>query len=252
MVPAPIIVGPPSVKCARCAFHIPEICESPVPAQPIAVSPFPEPGAATDEELIRRHQIERERALRPTSFGLLFERHHRHVVAWICRITRDLELSRDLTQDVFVKVFTRLHAFRAESKFTTWLYSVARNCFHDYLKARAARPREVGGEALLALAGPIVANAALSTLEREQARRVVSRVLHDARLTDVEKHVVAMHYRDEMPLATITVRLGLANASGAKAQIVSAKRKLHAAADRWSRREHTQALSTGEGLRKAK
>lgn len=242
MVPEPIPLEPPSAKCARCAFHIPEICESPLPAEPI---PAPRPcaqGAPSDEELIRRHRLERERAQPAISFGLLFERHYRHVVAWICRITRDLDLSLDLAQDVFVKLFTRLDAFRAESRFTTWLYTVSRNCFHDYLKARAARPREVGGEALLTVA-PVASNDAVARLEKEQTRRLVGALLRDACLDDIERCAILMHYRDDMPLAVITATLGLANTSGAKAPIVSAKRKLRVAAERWTRRHEGRIVA---------
>jgi hypothetical protein len=50
-------------------------------------------------------------------------------------------------------------------------------------------------------------------------------VLNSA-LDDTEKIVFTLHYGDEMPLDSITRMLGLENASGAKAYIVSAKRKL--------------------------
>jgi RNA polymerase sigma-70 factor, ECF subfamily len=194
----------------------------------------------TDEELIGRHHIERERAEPPTSFGLLFERHHRHVVAWACRISGDYELALELAQEVFVKVFTRLDAFRAESRFTTWLYTVTRNCFRDHLKAGAARPREVGDDALLT-AAPVTANDAVAQLEAQSARRLVRRLIRDARLDETEMRVIVMHYRDDKPLDAIAAELGLTNASGAKAPIVSAKRKLRAAAARLTRREQARS-----------
>jgi RNA polymerase sigma-70 factor (ECF subfamily) len=192
-----------------------------------------------DGDLIRRHHLERERGEPPASFGVLFERHHRHVVAWACRMSGNYELALDLSQEVFVKVFTRLDAFRAESRFTTWLYTVTRNCFRDYVKARTARPREVGGDALLT-AAPITANDALAALEAQSARRLVGRLIRDARLDETEMRAFAMHYRDDMPLAAITTALGLTNASGAKGPIVNARRKLRAAAERWTLREQAQ------------
>jgi hypothetical protein len=44
------------------------------------------------------------------------------------------------------------------------------------------------------------------------------------------------HYADELPLDAITRLLNLKNASGAKAYIVSAKRKLDTAIARWKAR----------------
>jgi len=56
----------------------------------------------------------------------------------------------------------------------------------------------------------------------------------DRRLDETEKQVTTLHYGHDVRLDAITVALGLTNASGAKAYIVSAKRKLNAAVRRWN------------------
>ena len=53
-------------------------------------------------------------------------------------------------------------------------------------------------------------------------------------LDDTERTVFTLHYGDDMPLDVITRQLRLANASGAKAYIVSAKRKIARAVRRLS------------------
>jgi hypothetical protein len=55
-------------------------------------------------------------------------------------------------------------------------------------------------------------------------------------LTDIESQVFTLHYAEELPLDAITRLLKLENASGAKAYIVSAKRKLARAVERWKAR----------------
>jgi hypothetical protein len=45
---------------------------------------------------------------------------------------------------------------------------------------------------------------------------------------------MTLHYGHDMRLDAITTALGLTNTSGAKAYIVSAKRKLNAAVKRWN------------------
>jgi RNA polymerase sigma-70 factor (ECF subfamily) len=224
------------VHCLRCECYVPAICDRSSSDQCAARKSLCVGESPTDAELIRRYELERDFGQTPVSFGLLFERHHRHVVAWACRVSGNYELALDLAQEVFVKVFTRVGAFRAESRFTTWLYTITRNCYRDYIKSRAARPREVGGDALMT-AAPITANDALAALEAQHARRLVMQLVRDARLDETELRAFAMHYRDEMPLEEITAALGLENASGAKAPIVSARRKLRAAAERRRRRD---------------
>ncbi len=51
-------------------------------------------------------------------------------------------------------------------------------------------------------------------------------------LDQTEAQVMLLHYGKELPLNTVSRMLGLTNKSGAKAYIVSAKRKLNAALPR--------------------
>ena len=75
-------------------------------------------------------------------------------------------------------------------------------------------------------------NEALAALDARDARNVV-RTLMDDVLDETEKRVMTLHYGHDMRLDAITTALGLTNTSGAKAYIVSAKRKLSDAVKRW-------------------
>ena len=73
-------------------------------------------------------------------------------------------------------------------------------------------------------------------LEQEAWSRLVHGLLDQA-LDDTEKKVFTLHYGDEVPLDSITRLLGLSNRSGAKAYIVSARRKLRRAVRLWKARD---------------
>jgi RNA polymerase sigma-70 factor (ECF subfamily) len=162
------------------------------------------------------------------------ERQHRFVVAALCRMTGRLDIALDLAQDVFVKALAHAGGFRRDAQFTTWLYAIARNRCYDYFRARNGR-REVSQDAL-GPATPLVDNAALRALELTEARRILFRLVKDALLDPAERRVFVLHYAAGVPLDVLTRRLGLGNRSGAKAQIVSARRKLGRAASRWRTR----------------
>jgi flagellar motor switch protein FliG len=66
---------------------------------------------------------------------------------------------------------------------------------------------------------------ALSQLERRDSAALLRGLVRDS-LTEVEARVMTLHYAEELPLQAVTQLLQLENASGAKAYIVSAKRKL--------------------------
>jgi len=52
------------------------------------------------------------------------------------QLTKDRELSEDLTQDVFVKGFLKLKSFQKKSQFITWLYRIAYNLIINELRKR--------------------------------------------------------------------------------------------------------------------
>jgi RNA polymerase sigma-70 factor, ECF subfamily len=82
-----------------------------------------------DEKLMARFQKGRLRA-----FEILFARHRDGVFRFILRFTRNRETSEDLLQDVFLRVVAKKDSFQQRSKFTTWLYTIARNLCIDHLR----------------------------------------------------------------------------------------------------------------------
>lgn len=190
--------------------------------------------APSDEELVGRHLEVATSSHESPHFAVLFERHFRYVVAAVCRFTGRFEIAQDLAQDVFVKALLHIRSFRRDARFTTWLYAIARNCCFDYAKACAARPREIGDDGIAT--PPAVTNTALQALYVAEARRIVLRLMRDADLDETERRVFLLHYAADVPLDALTTRLALRNRSGAKAHIVSAKRKLRVAVRRWNNR----------------
>jgi RNA polymerase sigma-70 factor, ECF subfamily len=175
----------------------------------------------SDEQLVEEYRRSSPDARR-TLADELFSRHYRTVARWCYRFSGDPESAADLAQEVFLKAHRHLERFQGASRFSTWLYSIARN---EYLnRLRQQPPVEIEpDDALLNVAtlepGP----------EEMATRSSQSRRLHDllaTTLDETERTVFTLHYGDDMPLDSITSALSLKNASGAKAYIVSARRKL--------------------------
>lgn len=47
--------------------------------------------------------------------------------------------AQDITQDVFLKAFSRMHTFRGDSSIKTWLLSITANRCRDYLRSWSKR-----------------------------------------------------------------------------------------------------------------
>lgn len=188
----------------------------------------------SDEELVERYRGESS-PQRDPFLNHLFERHHARVAAWCYRMTGEADSAADLAQEVFLKAFQHLDSFRGQSKFTTWLYSIARNHCVDAMKSRAA-VLVTADEGMLERVEDVRIGDLLSALERREAETVVRQLIQES-LDETEANVMRLHYVEELPLESVTRILGLTNASGAKAYIVSARRKLARAFERWTERE---------------
>lgn len=190
--------------------------------------------ALSDEELVDRYRS----VASPQKGGFLdelFGRHHTRVAVWCYRMTGDVGSATDLAQEVFLKAFQNLDSFRGQSKFTTWLYSIARNHCMDALKLRAAAPL-MAGEAALERVQDLHAGELLSIMERREAAETVRQLMRET-LDEMEAKVMTLHYAHELPLEAVTRMLELTNPSGAKAYVVSARRKLARAFHQWRERE---------------
>jgi RNA polymerase sigma-70 factor, ECF subfamily len=189
--------------------------------------PFPD---SSDEELLAEYR-RRSRTDRDAVVEELFGRHYERVARWCFRFTGDREAAADLAQEVFLKAHRHLDAFKGTSRFSTWLYSIARN---ESLNRFARKGPWMEAEDVLADVAALGPGPE-TLVERGSLARRVTEFLSTS-LDQTERTVFTLHYGDDMTLDDITRLLSLTNASGAKAYIVSAKRKLAKATKRLNAR----------------
>lgn len=82
------------------------------------------------------------------AFDVLFARHERGVLSFVFRSVRQRERAEEITQDVFLRVVRNAKKYRPSAKFTTWLYTIARNACIDESR-RAAKRRHASLDATL-------------------------------------------------------------------------------------------------------
>src|SRR5215510_1953915 len=70
------------------------------------------------------------------AFRELFEAHKDRVWSIALHFTGDESAARDVTQQVFLKLFTNITQFRHESGFATWLYRMVVNACLDERRGR--------------------------------------------------------------------------------------------------------------------
>lgn len=100
----------------------------------------------TDEELMKRYQKGQSAA-----FELLYQRHRKPIFSFILRYVRERDKAEELMQEVFFKLVQQRNNYKTQAKFTTWLYTIARNlCIDTYRKSKhrqtVSLQQNVGGE----------------------------------------------------------------------------------------------------------
>ena len=77
------------------------------------------------------------------SFEELVRRYQRPISAYVYRMVGNYESALDLTQEIFIKVYSSLRRYRPEFKFSTWIYKIAHNCAIDHLRRNATREQSL-------------------------------------------------------------------------------------------------------------
>ncbi len=188
-----------------------------------------EPQAGGDEaRLIARSQQQDHEA-----FGQLVDRHASVIVNLAYRMVGNRADAEDLAQDAFLAAFKALPTFRADSKFSTWLYRIAANKCKDWLRAK--HPPAVELDDNEAVAAHVVEP---RTPERLLSQQQVAQQLDEAiqrlpplyREAFVLKHVEGLSYEDMQDL------LGV-NADTLKMRVYKGRVQLSRELSQWNDRQ---------------
>jgi RNA polymerase sigma-70 factor, ECF subfamily len=76
------------------------------------------------------------------AFAALVDKYRQPILNLVCRTIGDYSEAEDLAQNVFVQVFKSAHRYRETAKFSTWLYTIARNLCLNELRRRSRHPAE--------------------------------------------------------------------------------------------------------------
>lgn len=199
----------------------------------------------TSEELVAIVHASRD-GERRAALDELYRRYYPRVLTWCARVCGSRERAADVTQEVFVRVQSRIDTFRGASRFSTWLYTVARRVAINRMQAENLRRMTSLDDAESAVSqvagpGPTPED---ETISREIASRLRQAI--EADLDRTEARVLYLHYVDGLTLPAITELLGLTNKSGAKAYIVGGKRKLRKKFGRWLAAQDSRRWQHGQ------
>ncbi len=175
----------------------------------------------TDEQLAAK-----ARAGDADAMEELYLRYRQPVFRVVYRSTRNIDEAEDIVQEVFLKAFERLHTFREQSRFSTWLMRIALNLCTDRARMRHRRQELLEREAdhKLAWSHPHPPDP-LETTHQNAFREAFYTALNQ--LPDHHRQLIILRDLEEMEYEQIAEILG-ATVGAVKLRVMRARRAFKA------------------------
>ncbi|HEX5130939.1 MAG TPA: sigma-70 family RNA polymerase sigma factor [Candidatus Krumholzibacteria bacterium] len=179
-----------------------------------------------DEDLLRIARSDPDPVRRRAAAVELVTRYRDAVYLWCYRYTRDRERALDLSQDVLATVWQKIGSFEGRAKFSSWLFSVTRNRCIDASRrvdwfADDPLPEDVPDRAR-----PVDTEIA----DGEDEAWLLAAIRRE--LAPEEQNAIWLRCIERLPVDEVTRILGLDSASGARAVLQRARRKLRTALEK--------------------
>ena len=167
----------------------------------------------SDTEVMLRAQAGDDAA-----FDYLVQKFRRPLVSFMYRMSRNLAVAEELSQEVFLRVYRSRQSYAAEAKFTTWLYRIATNLALNHIRdTKHERPEnsvaldESDEESGLALELPDPSLTAEQKLLRRERMQAIRK--HVESLPERQRMAVIMHKYQSMDYREISKVLKLSESA---------------------------------------
>jgi RNA polymerase sigma-70 factor (ECF subfamily) len=171
----------------------------------------------TDQQLI-------EQTLRgdTSSFGKLVERYQDFVFTIAFRIMKVREEAEEVAQDSFIKAYESLNSFRGESKFSSWLYSIA---YRKGLDALRKNKKHKASEIIDDITEGEVSGIedALHYLEEEERKKAIQDCI--LKLSADEATIITLYYFQDQSVREISTITQLSE-DNIKVKLYRSRKKL--------------------------
>jgi RNA polymerase sigma-70 factor, ECF subfamily len=159
------------------------------------------------------------------AFEGLMRQHERLVLATALRLTGSMEDARDVSQEVFLKLYRNIGKVQASGALTSWLYRVTVNASHDLRRRRRPEtPVEEAGPLPSAEADP---HQTLSESERRRALQLSLRMLPEK-----ERAALVLRDLEGLPTEEVARVLGSSEAT-VRSQVSKARVKVRDFVERY-------------------
>jgi RNA polymerase sigma-70 factor (ECF subfamily) len=126
-------------------------------------------------------------------FDFLMQKYRKPIINFMYRMTRNQAVAEELAQEVFLRVYRSRETYRAEARFSTWLYRIATNLGVN--RARDTRHERAASTVYL---DETDSETGTSPDVADSTPSAEARLLRDERMAAIRDHVMALPERQRM------------------------------------------------------
>jgi RNA polymerase sigma-70 factor, ECF subfamily len=127
------------------------------------------------------------------SFNFLVGKYHRAIIHFLFRMVRNEAVAEEMAQEVFLRVYRSRESYRAEAKFTTWLYRIATNLAVNH----ARDTKHERAASTIYLDAPDEESGTTPDVADDEPS-VEQKLMRDERMAAIRTHVMALPERQRM------------------------------------------------------
>lgn len=157
------------------------------------------------EELPDEKLMDRFCAGDNSAFQLLFDKYKNRIFSYICNVfEHDRSLAEDYTQEIFIRVIRYRDKFNSSMRFSTWLYTIAKNYCKNQIRYTKRRPEMIFGEDFKILGIPDDSG---SNLRNQELNSIIRGVL--AELPENLREIFVLREIENLSFEEISEMTGL-------------------------------------------
>ena len=155
-------------------------------------------------------------------FSKLVDKYQHYVFTIVYRILPNREEAEEAAQDVFLKAFRKIKDYRYESKFSTWLYPIARNTAIDYKRKKSHTTTSIDNDdSFLQIRDH--QRGQLEVIQHGQQKTIIQELLQ--RLPEIDGQIVSLFYLKEQTIEEIGELLNL-SATNVKVKLFRLRKRM--------------------------
>ncbi len=156
------------------------------------------------------------------AYAELVKRHQCFVFTLAMRFTKSREDAEEVAQDCFIKAYRSLEAFKQESKFSTWLYSIVYTTAMTSLRKKRVDTSSIDDETYIQISH-VPSGFDTNNIENKSRSFYLNQAIEQ--LTADDATIITLFYKGGQSLEEIAQTLGI-EANSVKVKLFRARQRL--------------------------